>query len=185
MDWLFKSKAFYPYDYQKTVFDVDYQALRDKGIKLLMIDLDNTLIPYDESLPNERTKELFLCLKGLGFAVVIISNNHKQRVQTFANDLSVKFVASAKKPLRFGFRRAQALFPDIREDEVAVIGDQFMTDVLGGNRCHYLVIVVDAIKRQVEKWYTRINRKLEKRVLSRIKKVDFPFYQRLKLDEKR
>jgi hypothetical protein len=185
MDWLFKCKAFYPFLYRKTVFDIDYQALRNEGVKLLMIDLDNTLIPYDESQPNDRIRKLFKELKELGFKVVIISNNHLDRVEAFANDLSVLFIASAKKPLKSGFLKAHSLYPEIKNTEVVVIGDQFMTDVLGGNRCSYKVIVVDAIKRNAEKWYTRINRKLEKRVLSRIKKLDLPFYQRHRLDEKR
>ncbi|NLZ61729.1 MAG: YqeG family HAD IIIA-type phosphatase [Acholeplasmataceae bacterium] len=185
MSLLFKNKVFYPYDYQKSVFDIDYRALQEKGVKLLMIDLDNTLIPYDESEPNDDIRNLFAHLKEMGFKIIVISNSRKKRVEAFANALSVKFVSNAMKPLRCGFRRAQALYPAIKETEVAVIGDQFMTDVLGGNRCHYLVVVVDAIKRQVEKWYTRINRRLEKRVLSRIKKADFPFFQRLKLDGKR
>ncbi len=185
MDWLFRSRNFYPLDYQKTVFDIDYRQLAASGVKMLLIDLDNTLIPYDQTAPNARIEALFAHLRELRLQVAIISNNHQTRVEPFARQLGVPFVASAKKPFRFGFRRAQALFPDIRPAEILVIGDQFMTDVLGANRMGFSVIVVDAIKREVEKWFTKINRRLEKRVLARMKKRDLPYYQRLGLDEKR
>jgi len=185
MDWLFKNECFYPDDYQKTVYDINYPALLEKGIKLILIDLDNTLIPYDESEPNEKIYELFRQIEALGFKAVIISNNHFPRVKHFAEKLNSPFIASAKKPLKSGFIKALLYFPEINKQEVCVIGDQFMTDVLGAKRCGLMVIVVDAIKRKAEKWYTRINRKLEKRVLSRMKKFHNSFYQQLHLNEKR
>ncbi len=185
MDWLFKNECFYPDDYQKTVYDIDYPVLLDKGIKLILIDLDNTLIPYDESEPNEKIYDLFKQIETLGFKSVIISNNHLPRVKYFSDKLKSPYIASAKKPLKSGFIKALLFFPEIKKNEVCVIGDQFMTDVLGAKRSGLMVIVVDAIKRKAEKWYTRINRRLEKRVLSRMKKFHNAFYQQLHLEEKR
>jgi predicted HAD superfamily phosphohydrolase YqeG len=60
-----------------------------------------------------------------------------------------------------------------------------MTDVLGGKRMGFYVIVVDAIKRKSEKWYTKYNRHLEKKILKRLRRNDQEFYDRLKLQEKR
>lgn len=185
MDWLFKNECFYPDDYKKTVYDVDFSALLAKGIKLILIDLDNTLIPYDESEPNEKIYNLFKHIEMLGFKSIIISNNHLPRVKYFADKLKSPYIASAKKPLKSGFIKALSFFPEIKKNEVCVIGDQFMTDVLGAKRSNLMVIVVDAIKRKAEKWYTRINRRLEKRVLSRMKKFHNEFYHQLHLEEKR
>jgi len=185
MDWLFRSQSFFPDDYQKTVYDIDYEKLKRSGIRLILIDLDNTLIPYDESEPDDRIRHLFRKLEELGIETVIISNNHHPRVKHFSDQLGRPFVSSAKKPLKFGFKKAMAFFPKIDSTEVMVIGDQFMTDVLGARRSGLKVTVVDAIKRKAEKWFTKINRKLEKRVLSRIKKFHNEYYQRLKLNEKR
>ncbi|MBN2504942.1 MAG: YqeG family HAD IIIA-type phosphatase [Bacilli bacterium] len=185
MDWLFKTDYFIPDDYQKTVYDIDYAKLRDQGVKLLLIDLDNTLISYDETEPSDKIFKLFDDLRKLGFKSMIISNNHKKRVSHFASALEVPFLASAKKPLKLGFKKVQAMNPDIEKHEICVIGDQFMTDVLGAKRMRYRVIVVNAIKRKAEKWFTRINRKLEKRVLLRMKKRNHSIYQQLNLDEKR
>lgn len=185
MDWLFRNECFYPDDYQKTVYDVNYPDLKKKGIKLILIDLDNTLIPYDESEPNEKIYILFRQIETLGFKTVIISNNHFPRVKHFSDLLNTPFVASAKKPLKSGFKKALLTYPEINKEQVCVIGDQFMTDVLGAKRSGLMVIVVDAIKRKAEKWFTRINRRLEKRVLSRMKKYHNSYYQQLHLNEKR
>lgn len=180
-----KDALFCPNDYRKTVYDIPYEELQISGIKALFVDLDNTLIPYDEDAPNEAILELFKKWRDLSFQVVIISNNHLERVKFFADQVQVPFVYSARKPLKKGFKKAYLMIDSVLPQEICVIGDQFMTDVLGAKRMGYQVIVVDAIKRNVEKWYTRINRKLEKRVLKKLKKHDIAYYTRLNLEKKR
>ncbi len=180
-----RKKYFYPDYYCKTVFDIDFQKLIDKNIKTLFFDLDNTLIPYDITKPDEKMASFFEKVKALGFSVFIISNNRKERVKKFANLINCRYVYSAQKPLKSGFRRAlkKIGYPD--PQHVCLIGDQFMTDVFGGKRMGFFVIVVDAIKRNTEKWFTRINRHLEHRILKRLKRTDLKFYNKLKLYEKR
>ena len=185
IDLLIKEAYFYPDDYQKTVYDINYDILKKKGIKAILIDLDNTLIPYDESHPNQKIKDLFHLIDTLGFEIVIISNNHLERVENFAKELETRFICSARKPMKKGFKRALALLNDYEKQEVCVIGDQFMTDVFGGKRMGFYVIVVDAIKRKVEKWYTKLNRILEKRMIKRIHKHKPELYISLRLSEKR
>lgn len=185
IELLFRRKNFYPDDYQKTVFDIDFNDLLAKGIKNIFIDLDNTLIPYDIHEADEKTLKLFNNLHQLGFQVFIISNNKKGRVKLFADMVKSRYVYSAQKPFKSGFRRAlkKVGYPDPKT--VCLIGDQFMTDVLGGKRMGFYVIVVDAIKRKSEKWYTKYNRHLEKKILQRLKRTDKEFYDRLNLREKR
>lgn len=185
IDLLIKEAFFYPDDYQKSVYDIDYPSLKEKGIKAILIDLDNTLIPYDETRPNQKIKDLFGLIDSLGFEIVIISNNHLDRVENFAKELEVRFICSARKPMKKGFRRALALLGSYQKEEVCVIGDQFMTDVFGGKRMGFYVIVVNAIKRKVEKWYTKLNRILEKRMIKRIHKHKPELYDSLRLSEKR
>ncbi|MBU1144912.1 MAG: YqeG family HAD IIIA-type phosphatase [Firmicutes bacterium] len=180
-----KDSLFCPDDYQKTVFDINFEALKQKGIKALLIDLDNTLIPYDETSPNDLIIQLFSKLTLLEFQIVIISNNHYDRVKFFSNQVHSLFVSSARKPLKRGFKKAFNFLHDVTCNQVCVIGDQFMTDVLGGKRMGFNVIVVDAIKRNVEKWYTKLNRKLEKRVLVKLKKHNIAYFNELHLAEKR
>ncbi|MGE4571902.1 MAG: YqeG family HAD IIIA-type phosphatase [Candidatus Izemoplasmatales bacterium] len=180
-----KKKFFYPNEYQKTVFDIDFNKLKSKGIQHILIDLDNTLIPYDEHLPNTRIEELVNQVKSLGLTMTIISNNKEKRVQAFSKAIQLDYVNSSKKPLKYGFKKAlkKLSYPSV--STVCLIGDQFMTDVFGGNRMGFYTIVVDAIKRKTEKWYTKLNRKLENKVLLRLKKTDPDFYDLMNLAEKR
>jgi len=185
VELFFKKKYFYPNDYKKTVYDVDFHLLWEEGIRIIMLDLDNTLIPYDETEPTNKIYTLFQDLKDIGFDVYIISNNQKGRVKKFAKQVNVRYVYSARKPFRLGFRRAirYANHPD--PHTVCLIGDQFMTDVLGARRMDFKVIVVDTLKRHGEKWFTKISKYLERRILDRLKRTDPDFYYNMKLDEKR
>lgn len=185
VNFFIKESLFYPDDYQKTVYDIDFVHWKSKGIKVILIDLDNTLIPYDESAPNDQIRNLFEKFRTMGFEVVILSNNHLDRVEHFAKELNSLFIHSARKPLKIGFLKALKLTSQVKPSEVLVIGDQFMTDVFGGKRMGFNVIVVDAIKRKVEKWYTKLNRKMEKRMIHRIKKHQPNRYEALHLSEKR
>jgi len=180
----FRRAYFRPDEYRKTVFDIDYDRLREAGVTTLFVDVDNTLVPYDETVPAPATAALLTRLATL-FKIVLISNNHEPRVRVFAAAVGLSFVHDAKKPFAGGFRRAEALAGRPDPHSVLVIGDQFMTDVYGARRMGYRVIVVDAIKRKTEKWFTRINRKLERKVLADLKRDDPAFYDGMHLGEKR
>lgn len=185
IELFFKKKYFYPNDYKKTVFDIDFNELWENNIRIIMIDLDNTLIPYDESDPTDKIHKLFDKIKQKGFDLYIISNNKKDRVKSFAKQVKASYVYSARKPYKLGFKRALNYADNPNPETVCLIGDQFMTDVLGGRRMNFYVIVVDTIKRNGEKWFTKISKYIEKRVLRRLKRTDSEFYYKLKLNEKR
>jgi hypothetical protein len=174
-----------PDGYQKTIFDIDYEGLAASGIQTILFDLDNTVLPYDEWDPSPRIISLFRRIKSRGFTIVVISNNHRPRVKRFAEAVDCPYVCDAKKPFSWGFRKAARLGPTSDPARILVIGDQFVTDVWGGKRLGYRVIVVDALKRGTEKWYTRMNRKWEELMLKKIQR-NFPdLYVSLHLAEKR
>jgi len=181
----FIKSRFIPDDYQKTIFDIDYDQLWSMGVRSLLIDLDNTVLPYDEATPGLPVVRLFQTLHAKGFSVVVISNNHEPRVRMFSQAVECPYVHSAKKPLAWGFRKAVRLGRTTNPQEICVIGDQFMTDVLGGKRLGFRVIVVDALKRDSEKWFTRMNRRWEKLVLNDIKRRHPDLYSSMRLAEKR
>lgn len=185
IELLFRKKFFYPNEYNKTIFDIDFKELLSRGITHILIDLDNTLIPYDEQQPNDDIVTLFHQLFELFEGVLIISNNKEYRVKDFCKNLNCDYIYSAKKPLKFGFKKALKKFNHPSVSSVVLIGDQLMTDVYGGNRMGFYTIVVDAIKRKSEKWYTKLNRRVEKRMMTRIKETSPEFYEKLKLGEKR
>ncbi|MFP4286592.1 MAG: YqeG family HAD IIIA-type phosphatase [Candidatus Izemoplasmataceae bacterium] len=175
-------KKFIPNDHVDHVFDIDFKALYQRGIRLLLIDLDNTLIPYDEILPNQSLKDFFKSLIALGFETVIVSNNHYERINIFATACNVPFVSSAKKPTKFGFKSAlKKVEKTYKKEEVCVIGDQLMTDIFGSKRMGFEAILVKPIKKKTEKWYTKLNRKIEDKMLDKIKKKSPVQYNQLNL----
>ncbi len=183
--WFLKTKNFIPDAFEKTVFDIDYKALKNKNIKVLFFDIDNTLIPYDLHLPNEALKHLFKTLKNLEFEVVFISNNHQKRIKNFSEPLNIPYIHSAKKPLKTGFKRAYLkLNTSVSKDEIMLIGDQIMTDVYGAKRYKINVTLVEPIKRKTEKWYTKFNRKIETKILQKIQKHYPDQYQALSLNKR-
>ena len=101
-DIFIKTKQFMPNDYKKTIFDIDFPSLKSQGIEGLLIDVDNTLIPYDEVVPSQELIVLFDKIKTLGFKIMIISYNHKPRIKKFSAIIQCPFIAQAKKPLKIG-----------------------------------------------------------------------------------
>lgn len=184
-DIFFKTSLFMPDDYHKTIFDIDFLSLKAKGILGLLIDVDNTLIPYDESLPSIKLINLFNDLKNQGFKIMIISNNKVPRIQSFSAVINCPFIARAKKPFSMGFRKAMKMLNISDKNSVCVIGDQLMTDVFGAKILGLKCILVDAIKRDNEKWFTRLNRRFERRILKRIQNKYSSYFNDLNLHEKR
>ena len=170
---------FIPTIYKETVFDVDYNKLYEAGIRLILTDLDNTLVSYKDSEANEKLLNWINDRKLQGFEIIIVSNNGSEtRVKDFAAKLDILYVAKAHKPLKGGFKKALKLASrKYDSNEIMAMGDQLMTDVFAANRMNYISVLVKAIDRKTEKWTTKINRKLEKHVLKRITKKHNELYQ--------
>ncbi len=154
----------------RTIYDIDLEALKASGIRGIMTDLDNTLVGAKVPL---ATPELGAWLEGVrasGFKVVVVSNNNEARVRAFAEPLRLPFVSRARKPLNAAFAKALGMM-GLRANEAAIVGDQMMTDVLGGNRLGLYTILVEPIAASDEGWMTRnVNRNLERAFLSRLRK---------------
>jgi HAD superfamily phosphatase (TIGR01668 family) len=152
-----------------SIYEIDVDALHKRGVKGIITDLDNTLVGAKEPL---ATPELVVWLKHIqsqGFKVVIVSNNQRTRVAKFAEPLSIPFIHGAKKPGNAAFRKALSQM-NLKAEETVVIGDQMLTDVLGGNRLGLYTILVIPISREDEGFFTRVNRRIERVVLARLKK---------------
>jgi uncharacterized protein len=185
IEFFISRKLVTPDGYSHSALDIDLTSLKQSGITTLFIDLDNTLISYAETEPTPAIEAFFEQIKKLGFLVLIVSNNHEPRVSHFANLLQVPYLHSATKPLRRGFQKAQRIIGVKNPKAICLIGDQVMTDLIGGKRMGYQVILVDAIDRTSENWFTKHNRLWEKKVLNHLHKIDPETYERLKLHEKR
>lgn len=182
---LLKTSKFIPNEYHKTFFDIDFDALYKKGYRLILTDLDNTLISYDEAVANDKIKQKFETLKAIGFEIKLVSNNVSSRINNFVKDLDVDGIANARKPLLIGIKKAwKASANNTPIDKVVFVGDQLMTDVYGANRFNAYSILVDPIKKKTEKWYTKINRRTEISMLKKIETKRNKEYIALGLDKR-
>lgn len=158
---------FIPDIYQKSIYTIDYKKLKKNGIKCLLFDLDNTIAPYKVIEPDQKVKELFASLEK-DFKVIIISNSNKNRLRPFKEKLNVDVAFSSKKPFKTKYKKILELY-HFKIDEVACIGDQLLTDILGANRMGFTSILVNRIAKY-ETIFTRFNRFFEKFILKSLAK---------------
>lgn len=144
----------------KSLYDIEIHTLKARGIKGIIFDLDNTIIPWDKPTMSPEIVEWLHALLAQGFKLCLVSNNMGKRVQTIAEIFNIPFVARAYKPAKTGFRRAIGTM-ELTAGQVAVVGDQLFTDVLGGNRLGLCTIWVTPLTTK-EFMGTRITRQLEK-----------------------
>lgn len=129
-----------------SVTDISPQALAEKGVRLVLADLDNTLVPYGVPLPDERLKAWRDDLAAHGVTLFVLSNNrHESRPRIFAEGLGVPYIGHAGKPKTPSFVKAMERMGVTRE-QTAIVGDQVFTDVLGGNRAGVAAILVEPIR---------------------------------------
>ncbi|WP_062355658.1 YqeG family HAD IIIA-type phosphatase [Bacillus kwashiorkori] len=161
-------KAFLPNDYVKNIYAITPEYLKERNIKGVITDLDNTLVEWDRPLATPEIENWFKKMKDHGINIVIVSNNKEKRVYDFARPLQIPFVFKARKPLRRSFHRALSMLK-LSKEEVVVIGDQLLTDILGGNRSGFHTILVVPVASSDE-WVTKFNRKVERIILNKFAK---------------
>ena len=128
-----------------SIFDLTPGALRAKGIRLVLADLDNTLVSYEDALPSPAVRLWKEALEGAGLSLYVVSNSRKsRRCPDFCAALGVPCVRHAGKPGRAGFRRALRE-AGVKPQEAVMVGDQIFTDVLGANRAGVASILVKPI----------------------------------------
>lgn len=142
-----KMEIYIPDIYQENIFKIDYEALKSRGIKCLIYDLDNTIIPIYERLPKDETKDLFESLKTRGFNIYIASNSISARVKPVAETLKVNFISSAEKP---DIEKVNEIVESSKYglDEIAIIGDSMMDDVLCGNTIGITTVLIDQLDKK-------------------------------------
>ena len=158
---------FIPDIYQNSIYSIDYKKLKKNGIKCLLFDLDNTLVTYKDKEPTQKIKEIIAML-GNDFKVIIMSNSNKNRLRPFKEKLNVDVAYSSRKPFKKKYKKIMALY-GFKESEIACIGDQLMTDILGANNMGFTSILVNRISSSEPIW-TKFNRFLERPIIKRLEK---------------
>ena len=162
----------YPNLYCKGVTDITIEYLKKYDIRGLVLDVDNTLIDFDRKM-DEKVKIWVKNLKNEGIKFCIVSNTNKEeKVKKVSQDLDIPYFYFAKKPSRKGFFKAMNLM-GLQSKNVAAVGDQIMTDVIGANRSKMFSILVEPVGKK-DIFITKVKRPIEnliiKRYLSKIKK---------------
>lgn len=160
---------FLPNKYVNKIEEITIDFLQKNKIKALILDVDNTLVNYKKEMPKrieKWAKELY----GQGVKIIIVSNsNDKKKLDYVSEKLGgIPYIFLAMKPLGKGLKKAKNYLKE-RPENIAVVGDQIFTDVIGGNRQKMYTILVDSIDEK-DFWYTAWKRPIENRIKNKINK---------------
>ena len=160
-------KRFYPKQYT-TLYEIDFEKLKESGITNLIFDLDNTLAPYYKPAPEERETRFVADLLDCGFKICILSNNKEARVSEFCKHLgNVSMIAKSGKPSAGAADKALAAL-ESKASNTAIIGDQMFTDIYCGNRAGIYTILIKPMYK--DEFLVKLKRPFEK--------IIFSFYKR-------
>ena len=150
---------FYPDGYFNKVSEISLEYLKENNIKGLILDVDNTLIDYYRNI-SEETINWANNLKENGIKMCILSNsNKKEKVKEVAAKLGLEYSYFGMKPLKRGFKKARRML-NLESSDIAAVGDQIFTDVIGSNRMKMFSILVEPIEEK-DIFVTLIKRPIE------------------------
>ena len=152
----------------ESIYDLQPAELKARGIKVVLTDLDNTLIAWNNPLGTPQLREWLEVMKKAELPVVVVSNNNHQRVKKAVAPFGLPFISRALKPLGRGIKLAKKQF-DVQDSELVLVGDQLLTDIAAANHTNIRSILVKPIV-QTDAWNTRINRGIEKIVKKQLLK---------------
>ena len=156
----------YPKYYCKNVTKISVEFLEKHNIKGLILDVDNTLIDIDRNV-LEGAVQWHNKIKEAGIKTIILSNTNKlEKVQGIANLLKIDYINFAKKPSKKGFLKAKEKL-NLPVQNIAAVGDQIFTDVIGANRCKMFSILVEPVDKTKDLLITKWKRPLERLIIKR------------------
>ena len=155
-------QKFYPDKIEQSTYQIAFDKLRQEGIKALIFDIDNTLVPHGAPA-DEACIALFKRLKELGFSMMLLSNNKEQRVKSFTKQIDVAYIFKAGKPSTKNYLLAMEQMKSNVENTI-FIGDQLFTDIYGAKKAGIPTILVKPIHPK-EEIQIVLKRRLEKVVL--------------------
>ena len=156
-------------------YDVTVEGLRKHKIKVVFVDLDNTLIAWNNPDGTPEMRQWLHDLRDAGIPVVVVSNNKYERVKRAVEQFGIDFEAFALKPFTFGINRALKRF-NVQPHEVVMIGDQLMTDIRAAKRAGLKSVLVkpllktDSINTQINRWRER---RTMKKIIAKYGAIDY------------
>ena len=137
--------SFLPNILLPSLTDLTPELISGRGIRFLMLDFDNTIVPYTTDTPTEAVEQWFAEMGQSGITLCMVSNSKRDRVQHFCDLHGIPCIRRAKKPFWWvGIRQALTRF-GFTPQESAIVGDQIFTDTLGGNGAGVTTVLVTPI----------------------------------------
>ncbi len=158
-------RMFYPYEYEESVFTIDYEKLYKLGYRGVIFDIDNTLVHHGEDSTPE-VDELFKQIHKTGLKTILLSNNNVERIERFLLNIDSMYIPDADKPNVANYFKAVEML-GLPKNEVVFIGDQVFTDIYGANKSGIASILVKFMRYATE---TKIGKKRT------VEKVILKFY---------
>lgn len=124
--------------------DLTPEFLHQRGTRLLMLDFDNTIVPYTTNVPTEKMENWLKMMENSYIQLCVVSNSKRDRVKIFCQEYRIPCITHAKKPFSKGIRECLDKF-GFPAEECALAGDQIFTDTLGANCAGVTSIMVKAI----------------------------------------
>ena len=124
--------------------DVSEELLHSRNVKLLMLDFDNTIVPYTTSTPTAQMQTWLENMTKSDIQLCVVSNSHKDRVKIFCEKYGIPCITHANKPFSKGIKECLAKF-NLCPQDCALVGDQIFTDTMGANAVGVTSILVKAI----------------------------------------
>ncbi len=128
----------------ESLTEVSPEFLQQRGIKLLMLDFDNTIVPYTTSEPTPQIEQWLQNMMCGPVQLCVVSNSKRDRVKVFCKKYGLPCITHSKKPFPKGIRQCLAQF-GVEPGQAAIVGDQIFTDTLGGNCAGLKTILVKPI----------------------------------------
>lgn len=160
-------ERFFPDDYVKSTYVIPFEKLYEEGIRGVIFDIDNTLVPHGAPA-DKRAEELFARLKRIGISSCLLSNNQEPRVKMFNKNINTNYIFNAHKPSVKNYEKAMKIMGTDKSSTLFV-GDQLFTDVWGAKRTGIRNILVQPIHPK-EEIQIVLKRYLEKIILHFYKK---------------
>ncbi len=157
-----------PFAHANNIYEINIDFYVSLGIKVLFIDLDNTLDSYKCKTPSERAKDLITKLLSSGIRPIIVSNNRGKRVKNYAKELNIECLYSAFKPFPNKLNKF-IKENNIDKNECLIIGDQLLTDIKLGKNSNIKTILLEKLVKE-DQFTTHFNRIFDKMIRKRLKK---------------
>lgn len=141
-------ERFFPNEYLDSVDDIDLEMYYNQGIRGIISDIDNTLVPHGAPA-DEHIIEFFEKVHAMGIDTCLISNNQEPRVEPFAKEVNSKYIFNAHKPSTKNYIKAMELM-GTEKTTTLFLGDQIFTDIWGANRTGIQTVMVKKIDKKEE-----------------------------------